>query len=81
MTNNRAYGTNMTHNSAYGPMATNQNEEAIYDYIDPEYVIVDDIQDAPPQPLPIPAVKNKEQTSSPDHSATDYEIPTLENKQ
>ena len=51
-------------------------------HIDPEYVIVDDTQDhAPPRPLPIPAVKSKDQTSSPDHSATDYEIPTLENKQ
>ena len=79
MTDNQAYGTEMTYNPAYGPITTYRNE--VYDRIDPEYVIVDDIQDAPPRPSPIPAVKSKDQTSSPDHPATDYEIPTLENKQ
>ena len=74
MTDNQAYGTKMTNNPmttnnpAYGPMTTYRNEA--YDHIDPEYVIVDDIQDHAP-PLPIPAVKSKYQTSSPDHSATD----------
>ena len=86
MTDNQAYGTKMTNNPmttnnpACGPMTTYHNEA--YDHIDPEYVIVDDIQDhAPPRPLPIPAVKSKDQTSSPDYSATDYEIPTPQNKQ
>ena len=81
MTDNQAYSTKMTYNPAYGPMTTYHNEEAIYDHIDPEYVIVNDIQDAPPRPSPIPAVKSKDQTSSPDHSATDYEIPRPQNKQ
>ena len=80
MTDNQAYGTKMTYDPAYGPMTTYRNEA--YGHIDPEYEIVDDIQDgAPPRPSPIPAMESKDQTNSADHPATDYEIPTLENKQ
>ena len=79
MTDNQAYGTKMTYDPAYGPITT-YNEaygpittyNEAYGHIDPEYVIVDDIQHgAPPRPSPIPAVKSKDQTSPADHTATD----------
>ena len=68
-TYNEAYGPITTYNQAYGPMTI--YSEA-YDHIDPEYAVVDNIQDcALPQPSPIPAMESKDQTSSPDHPATD----------
>ena len=78
-TYNQAYVPITTYNEAYGPITT-YNEA--YDHIDLEYEMLDDIQDrAPPWSSPILAVESKDQTSSPDHSAADYEIPTLEDKQ
>ena len=68
-TYNEAYGPITTYNQAYGPMTI--YSEA-YDHIDPEYAVVDNIQDcAPPRPSPIPAMESKDQTSSPDHPGTD----------
>ena len=79
-TYNQAYGTKMAYDPAYDPITTYSNEA--YGHIDPEYVIVDDIKDrAPPRPSPIPAMESKDQTSSADHPAADYEIPTPQNRQ
>ena len=68
-TYNEAYGPMTTYNQAYGPMTT--YSEA-YDHVDHEYALVEDIKDrAPPRPSPIPAMESKDQTSYPNHPATD----------
>ena len=89
MTDNQAYGPMTTYNPAYGPMTTYNpaygpitTYNQAYDHIDLEYEMVDDIQDRVPlRPSPILAAESEDQTSSPDHPAADYEIPTLENEQ
>ena len=69
MTYDPAYGPITTYNQAYGPLTIYSEAN---NHVDPEYAVVDDIQDrAPLRPPPIPAMENKYQTSSPDHPATD----------
>ena len=69
MTDNQAYGTKMTYDPAYGPTTT--YSEA-YSSIEHEYAVIKD--SVPSRPSPVPAVECKDQTSSADHPATDYEI-------
>ena len=78
-TYNQAYGPMTTYNEAYGPMTIYNQAygpmtiySEAYDHVDHEYAVVDDIKDcAPPQPSPILAMGSKDQTSYPNHPATD----------
>ena len=80
MTDNQAYGPMTTYNQAYVPTTTYSDSEAhgptatYSEPYDPEYVVMYGIDSVPPRPSPVPAVECKDQTSSADHPATDYEI-------